>query len=177
MKNEQLSGLLEPVIEALGLECLGIEYVAHRSGGLLRIYIDHPQGAQREVTLHDCEAVSREVSAVLDLEDPIAGRYSLEVSSPGFERPLFKLEHFSRFVGQVAKVHMSLPVGGRRRFQGVIEGVRDGRVLLRQEGSSLALEHAHVQKANLVPEYEDARAHKPGKGSKPGKRKAGPTPA
>ena len=63
MKNEQLSGLLEPVIEALGLECLGIEYVAHRSGGLLRIYIDHPQGAQREVTLDDCEAVSREVSS------------------------------------------------------------------------------------------------------------------
>ena len=106
-KATTITELLAPPVEALGLELLGIEYLPMPGGSLLRLYIDRPgaeAGAEMDgegVTVDDCEAVSREVSAQLDVEDPISGNYTLEVSSPGLDRPLFTPAHFERFTGEV----------------------------------------------------------------------------
>src|SRR5277367_763845 len=123
MKDERLTELLTPVIVALKLDCLGVEYSPSHGNSLVRVYID---AADRAVTVDDCETVSREVSATLDVNDPIVGRYTLEVSSPGLDRPLFTPAHFARFVGQAAKVEVNLPIDGRRRFNGPIVAVEDG---------------------------------------------------
>jgi len=118
-KAAEISNLLAPTVESLGVELLGIEYLPGSGGATLRLYIDVPageadqQGESRLVGIEDCEAVSREVSAQLDVEDPISGNYTLEVSSPGIDRPLFNLEHFKRFQSETAKVTLKLPQEGR----------------------------------------------------------------
>ena len=104
-KASQIARLLAPTVESLGLELLGVEYLPAPGGALLRLYIDVPQcraaaDAPRMVGIEDCEAVSREVSAQLDVEDPITGNYTLEVSSPGVDRPLFTPAQFARFIGE-----------------------------------------------------------------------------
>src|SRR5690606_25160167 len=96
---------------------------------------------------------SREISALLDVNDPVAGRYTLEVSSPGLERPLFTMEHFRRFAGEQVKISVSLPVDGRRRFQGRIDDVEDDRITIDQDGTPVTIAHACVGKARLVPDY------------------------
>src|SRR5688500_4419191 len=106
-KQQEIEALLAPAVSALGLELLGAEYSAGVNNALLRLYIDH---RERLVTIEDCESVSREVSALLDVHDPIDAHYTLEVSSPGIARPLFKPEHFARFVGEPAKVTVDLPI-------------------------------------------------------------------
>ncbi len=149
MKDAELLQLVSPAIADLGLECLGIEYAPSRGNSLLRIYIDAPE---RPVTLDDCEAVSREVSAILDVNDPISGRYTLEVSSPGIDRPLFTPAQFARFIGQVAKLSLNLPVDGRRRLQGPIVAVEGDTITLEQDGTAVAVTHDNIQKARLVPD-------------------------
>ena len=116
-KAEEIQALLAPTVASLGLELLGVEFVPSGASALLRLYID-VEG--RHVGIEDCEAVSREVSAKLDVEDPISSEYTLEVSSPGIDRPLFTLAHFARFAGEQAKVNLRLPQDGRRRLQGKI---------------------------------------------------------
>jgi ribosome maturation factor RimP len=165
VKNEELVKLLDPVVAALGLELLGIDYAPSRGNSLLRLYIDAPE---RPVNLDDCEAVSREVGAVLDVNDPIQGRYTLEVSSPGIDRPLFTPEQFARFVGATVKLQVNVPVGGRRRFQGPIRAVDGDTVVVAQDGVDVAIGHGNVLKANLVAELPKA--------GKPGKAKAGQAP-
>lgn len=172
MTNEELSQLLEPAITDLGLELVGIEFSPNAGGSLLRVYIDE---AERGVTIDDCERASREISALLDVNDPVAGRYTLEVSSPGLERPLFTLVHFERFMGEQVKLAVNLPVDGRRRFQGRIAGVDGDRVTIEQDGKPIAIAHANVAKARLVPDYvalglAPARPGKPEQASHP-KRK------
>lgn len=152
-KKSELAALLGPTIEALGLELWGIEYAPSRSNGLLRIYIDH---AERPITLEDCEAVSREVSASLDVADPISGQYTLEVSSPGLDRPLFEAAHYTRFVGHDAKVQLIAPLAGRKRFQGRIEAVDGDTLNLIQDGVPTALPIADIEKARLVPRFDKA---------------------
>jgi ribosome maturation factor RimP len=131
---------------------MGYELVALdvRTGGkgLLRLYIDRPDG----VNLEDCERVSHQVSGLLDVEDPIPGEYTLEVSSPGLDRPLRKAEHFKRFEGHEARVRLKLPRDGRRRFKGVIKDAgQDGFVLESDEGSvRIALDE--IDLARLVPD-------------------------
>ncbi len=98
--SERLSNLIEPIVIGMGYECVGIEFDQHRR--ILRVYIDKPEG----VTADDCSAVSYQVGGVLDVEDAVTGQYSLEVSSPGLDRPLFKLEHFVRFVGSDVRLHL-----------------------------------------------------------------------
>ncbi len=166
LKAEDLATLFTPVIASLGLECLGVEYSPSRGNSLVRVYIDAPG---RLVTIEDCEASSREIAAILDVNDPIPGHYDLEVSSPGFDRPLFTPAQFARFAGQAAKVQTSLPVGGRRRFQGPIVRVEGDTVVINQDGTDVALSLGNVQKANLVPDFSAYVAEKPGKGG----RKAG----
>ncbi len=150
MTNEELSALLAPAIADLGLELVGIEFSPNTAGSLMRIYIDEPD---RGVTIEDCERASREISALLDVNDPVAGRYTLEVSSPGLERPLFTPAHFLRFAGHVAKVNTSVPLDGRRRFQGVIKTVEGDRISMEQDGKLVEIVHANIAKARLLPDY------------------------
>lgn len=150
MKDDELIQLINPVVADLGLECLGIEYAPSRGNSLLRIYIDH---LERPITIEDCEAVSRELSAQLDVNDPISGRYTLEVSSPGIDRPLFTPAHFARFIGEKAKIALNLPTDGRRRLLGTIRAVDDERITIEQDGIDIIVAHDNVQKARIVPDY------------------------
>ena len=166
MRNEQLTELVAPAIADLGLECLGVEYSPSHGNSLVRVYIDC---AERAVTVDDCEAVSRQVSALFDVNDPIQGRYTLEVSSPGLDRPLYTPEQFARFVGQQAKVEVNLPLNGRRRFNGSILGVEGDNIQIEQDGVAVSISAGNVGKAKLVPEF--AEPVKPGKkGQKPKKQ-------
>lgn len=147
--EQRILDLLEPTVSALGYELLGIEYLAQGKHSRLRLFIDAPSG----IGLADCEAVSRQVSGVLDVEDPIRGQYSLEVSSPGLDRPLFKLDHFARFDGQRVKLRLHQPRDGQRNFLGRIASVEDGQIYISMDdGSQLALSIEDIEKANLVPE-------------------------
>lgn len=154
--DKRLLDLLEPLIEDMGYELLHLEMQGR--SGLLRIYIDHrpPNGdAPRDITLADCERVSREVEAALDVEDPIPGSYRLEVSSPGLDRPLVKASHFRRFQGHEARVTLDLPIDGQRRFTGVIVRADDDAVELDVDGTHVQLPLADIQKARLVPEFDE----------------------
>lgn len=177
MKDDELIQLINPVVADLGLECLGIEYAPSRGNSLLRIYIDH---LERPITIEDCEAVSRELSAQFDVNDPIAGRYTLEVSSPGLDRPLFTPAQFARFIGEKAKIALNLPVEGRRRLQGAIRAVDGERITIDQDGVDITIAHDNVQKARIVPDYAalglapEKPAGKPKPQAKPGAAKPGP---
>lgn len=150
MTNEEIQALLTPAIGDLGLELVGIEFSPGHGGSLLRVYVDV---ADRPVTIDDCERASREISALLDVNDPVAGRYTLEVSSPGLDRPLFTPEHFTRFLGQMVKINVNLPIDGRRRFQGTIKEVDGDRIVIEQDGALVAIVHANIAKARLAPDY------------------------
>ncbi|MEZ0471877.1 ribosome maturation factor RimP [Luteimonas salinilitoris] len=176
--------LLAPTVEALGLELLGAEYLPTPGSAVLRLYIDRP-GADPEaegqgVTIEDCEAVSREVSAQMDVEDPISGHYTLEVSSPGIDRPLFTPEQFARFAGQAAKVGLKLPQDGRRRLQGRITGVEGDTIAFEVDGQPFTVAFDNIDKARLVPDWaalglapakdRSGRDARPGKQKKPSGR-------
>ncbi len=149
MKQQNLIDLIAPAVAAMGYECLGLEYSPGRGSSLLRIYIDRSEG----IVVEDCEAVSREIEALLDVNDPVAGQYTLEVSSPGVERPLFTPAHFLQFVGEKVAVALLAPVDGRRRLQGLIRSVEGERIVLEVDGVDVAIEHGDVQKARLVPDW------------------------
>jgi ribosome maturation factor RimP len=160
MRNSELTELVSPAIADLGLECLGVEYSPSHGNSLVRVYID---AAERAVTVDDCEAVSRQVSALLDVNDPIDGRYTLEVSSPGLDRPLYTPQQFARFIGQNAKLELNLPLNGRRRFQGPIRAVQGETIVMEQDGVAVDIAHANVHRAKLVPDFGEP-AGKPGRG-------------
>lgn len=157
-KTSEIAGLLGPTVESLGLELLGVEYLPAPGGATLRLYIDVPEGedaaASRTVTIDDCEAVSREVSAQLDVADPISGNYTLEVSSPGLDRPLFNLAHFGKFTGSQAKVALKLPQDGRRRLQGTILRVEGNSVVFDLDGAEFTVDADNIERARLVPDWE-----------------------
>ena len=115
----------------------------------MRVYIDSEHG----ISADDCQKVSYQVSGVLDVEDPIPGHYTLDVSSPGLDRLLFKAEDFDRFAGQRVKVRMAYPVDGQRRFSGRLAGMRDGNVEIEQDGETISLPYEQIEQARLVPEY------------------------
>ncbi len=149
MLEEKLARLVASAVEALGLELVGVEYLAQGAHSMLRVYIDSEQG----ITLDDCSRVSHQLSGVLEVEDPIRGKYNLEVSSPGLDRPLFTLAHFERFVGQEVKLRLRQPVNGQRKFKGVIEAVEDGQIqIVLNDSQALELEIDEIEKANLIPE-------------------------
>jgi ribosome maturation factor RimP len=145
--REQLIQLLEPAVTMLGYELVDVEFAPAGSGGLVRIYIDGPAG----ITLDDCERVSHAVSALLDAEDPIAGAYRLEVSSPGLDRILRTRSHFERFVGSRIKVQLAEPIEGRRRFTGRLVEAGAEKISLEVDGNPVQLELARIQKARVVP--------------------------
>ena len=154
-RKAEIEGLLGPTVRALGLELWGIELALSRAGGLLRLYIDH---AERPIAIEDCEQVSREVSALLDVHDPITGNYTLEVSSPGLDRSMFRAEQYARFIGSDVRATTSIPIDGRRRFQGRIASVDGDKVTLELETGPVALTVADIEKAKLVPRFAPASA-------------------
>lgn len=148
-KASEIIELLAPVVSAQGLELLGVEFAPTGASALLRLYIDAPG---RLVGIEDCEAVSREVAAVLDVNDPISSQYTLEVSSPGIDRPLFTPAQFGRFIGEQAKLTLRMAQDGRRRFIARITGVEGDVVLLAHEAGDMRVAHDNIEKARLVPD-------------------------
>jgi ribosome maturation factor RimP len=149
-KLEQLQAMLAPVIEALGYECWGIEFISQGRHSLLRVYIDHANG----ILVEDCETVSRQVSGILDVEDPISNEYTLEVSSPGMDRPLFTLEQFARHAGEMVKIKLRSPYEGRRNFQGLLRGVEEQDVVVLVDEHEYLLPVEQVEKANIIPRFD-----------------------
>jgi ribosome maturation factor RimP len=144
--RERLIGVIEPMLERLGYELVDLEYGPGRPHGTLRIFIDREAG----VGLDDCERVSREVSARLDADDPIPGSYTLEVSSPGFDRVLRTSAHFGRFVGQRVYVELKEPRAGRRRYTGTLLAVEEGGIALEVDRERVAVAFGEIGKARLA---------------------------
>lgn len=144
--TDRIRQLLEPTIIALGLELWGVEHLGGGRQSILRVYIDSEAG----VDIDDCERASRQISALLDVEDPIAGEYTLEVSSPGLDRPLFTIEHYRRYVGSEARIKLRAPHDGRRRFKGIIERAEDDQVEILVEGQRYVLPLSLIDRAFLT---------------------------
>lgn len=149
MDTSTLTGLIEPSVTALGYDLVAVELTGDGSNTILRVYIDLPGG----ITIDDCEAVSRQVSAVLDVEDPIRGEYTLEVSSPGLDRPLVKREDFEQYAGENVKIRMAEQVLGRRNFTGRLQGVEGNLVLIEVDNELYELDLEHIERARLVPKF------------------------
>ncbi len=151
VKSRQLEDLLEPVVSSMGYEFVGLEYISQGRHSILRIYIDTEQG----VDVDDCAKVSHQLSAVLDVEDPIAGEYSLEVSSPGLDRPLFKLYQYGQFIGREVKFRTTRPQleNGQRKFKGIIQGTDEENVIFLVDQTQLVVPFKDIEKANLVMDF------------------------
>ena len=149
--RDALMRLLEPPIEALKFDVVDIEFARAERGGVLRIFIDRPAG-DPGVTVDDCARVSQAVSELLETDDPIKGHYTLEVSSPGFDRILRTRAHFERFVGERVLAELKLPLEGRRRFIGVLKAVADDAILMEVDGKAYSLPLERILKARLRPE-------------------------
>jgi len=167
LDTQALARRFTEVLADLQLECIGVEFSPSQGQSTLRVYLD-TEG--REVNLDDCEAASRELSALLDVEDPIPGHYLLEVSSPGIDRPLFTAEQFAKVIGQEAKLLLKAPLEGRRRLRGKVISVEGEQIALEAEGKTFQFGHDAVESARIVPNWA-ALGYMPQ--PKPGGRKLG----
>ncbi|MDB6063050.1 MAG: ribosome maturation factor RimP [Verrucomicrobiaceae bacterium] len=149
-KEQQLQLILAPPVTALGYEFWGLEYLTHARQAVLRVFIDSPKG----ITVEDCALVSRQLSAVLDVEDPIAVEYTLEVSSPGMDRPLFTVEQYERYRGEQIKIRLRSPFEGRRNFAGRLVGIEADEVVIVVEDHEYLLPLEMIDKAEVVPKFE-----------------------
>lgn len=146
-RSTALESALAPIVVGLGYEFVGMEYVPQARSALLRIYIDRPGG----VNINDCEKVSRQVGAVLDVEeDLVRGTYTLEVSSPGVDRKIFNLEQFMQFVGSKVHITVQTPLHGQRNFKGVLSEVRGEELFLDVNGKVVSIDYANVAHANVI---------------------------
>jgi ribosome maturation factor RimP len=151
----QVTFLAQPILDSMGLELVDLEFQRQGRNHILRLYIDKPEG----VTLDDCADLSRELSLVLDVEDTIPGQYSLEVSSPGLNRPLKKLEDYIKFTGRLAEIKtvelMADEKGSRRKtFLGTIKSVEDQVIVMHlKEGAMARIPLEQIAKANLEFEF------------------------
>ena len=151
--RDALMRLTEPLIETLGYELVDLEYAREGSGGILRIYIDRSSaGPGGQITVDDCARVSQAMSQLLETHDPIKGHYTLEVSSPGFDRILRTRAHFERFVGERIFVELKLALDGRRRYVGELKSIADGTIVVEVDGKAHSLPIDRMQKARLRPE-------------------------
>ncbi len=148
-KLKQLQELIEPGVVALGVELWGIEYITQGRHSTLRIYIDSEKG----IDVDDCAKVSHQVSGVLDVEDPITGQYTLEVSSPGMDRPLFTLEQFAAYAGSQIQVRLRVAFEGRRKFKGLLNGVEGDDVLVVVDNEEYLLPIEYIDRANVIPQF------------------------
>lgn len=144
--EQKLTELLRPTVEMTGMELLGIEFISAGNNSVLRLYIDHENG----IDVDNCADVSREVSAILDVEDPISSEYSLEVSSPGVDRPLFIKEHFQMVIGETVEVKLGMPLNGRRKFKGLLDAIEGDNLIVVVDGQDYELPISNIDKANLV---------------------------
>lgn len=156
MSREQvIEDLCRPVVEGMGFEWVGVEYHHNSQNAILRIYVDRPEGG---IAMDDVVAVTEQINPLLDVEDPISGMYTLEVSSPGLDRPLFTPAHYEKFVGREVKVTLKRALDRRRRFEGEIVKVEGENVFLKiregKEWRDVMLEFANIDKARLVPVFD-----------------------
>lgn len=172
-KTRRLEEIIRPVVEGLGYECWGIDFVSQGKHSMLRVYIETPvsEGGAVEaptevdevnednvresgIELGDCEKVSRQLSGVLDVEDPISSDYTLEVSSPGLDRPLYTLSHFERFKGHVVALKLRMPFEGRRKYTGQLAGVEGNDVVVQVDKEEFLFPLESIEKANVVPQFD-----------------------
>ena len=146
--------LLEPVVNGMGFDLIEIEHFPNPKHGVLRLFIDKPAGSESEgVVIEDCSAVSRQVSALLDVEDPIRGKFNLEVSSPGLDRPLRRLQDFQRFTGSLVKLKTVMPLEGQRNFKGRLLEASEDVLVIETDAEEISLPMSAIEKARIVPEY------------------------
>ncbi len=150
-KDTVLTGLIRPVVEGLGYRFWGIEYIAQGKDSVLRVFIE--SSSENGTDIEDCAKVSRQVSSILDVEDPISGEYNLEVSSPGLDRPLFELEQYREYVGAIVSLRLRVPFDGRRKFKGQLTAVEGEDVVLRVDQEEFLLPIDLIDKANVVPVF------------------------
>ena len=149
-KEQQLQTILAPTVTALGYEFWGLEFFTHARQTLLRVFIDRAEG----INVDDCALVSRQLSAVLDVEDPITVEYTLEVSSPGMDRPLFTLEQYARYIGENVKVRLRVPFEGRRNFAGRLQSIEGDEVVVADGEHEFLLPIEMIDKAHIVPQFD-----------------------
>ena len=151
--EKKLNDMFEPVIESMAYELIGVELTGSGNGTILRIYID----AEKGITVDDCQAVSYQVSGILDVEDPLQNHYTLEVSSPGLDRPLVKPEHFKQFIGELVKIRSTEAVLGRKNFKGILESFDGEYLYVAVDNEVYEIPFDIVEKANLVPILDSYR--------------------
>jgi ribosome maturation factor RimP len=149
--TQRIEELAAPAAGGLGLSIVQVVYRREASGWVLRLLVERPEG-DAPVSVDDCSQLSRELSTLLDVEDLVPGAYRLEVSSPGLDRPLTRLQDFARFAGHEITLKTHEPVSGRRNFRGLLRGVDEDRVLLTVDGQAFVIPFGGVAKANLVPD-------------------------
>lgn len=147
--EQKLTDLLRPAVEETGKTLLGIEYLSAGNNSVLRLFVDHENG----INVDDCAEVSRQVGALLDVEDPISSEYSLEVSSPGVDRPLFELAHFQAVMGETVNVKLSMPLNGRRKFKGPLVAIENDTLIIEVDSIDYELAISNIVKANLVAKF------------------------
>jgi ribosome maturation factor RimP len=147
--EQKLTDLLRPAVEETGKTLRGIEYISAGNNSVLRLFIDHENG----INVDDCAEVSRQVGALLDVEDPISSEYSLEVSSPGVDCPLFDLSHFQEVIGETVNIRLSMPLNGRRKFKGPLVAIENDILIVQVDSIDYELAFSNVDKANLVAKF------------------------
>ena len=148
--EQKLTDMLRPAVEEVGKELLGCEFISAGNHSVLRLFIDHENG----IEVDDCAEVSRQVGAILDVEDPISTEYNLEVSSPGLDRPLFEMSHFQAVIGETINAKLSMPLNGRRKFKGKLLAIENDTLVVLLDGEEYELIFNNVDKANLVYNFD-----------------------
>src|SRR5690348_10384950 len=184
--HQKLITIIEPALQAAGFELVDLRFLLEQGGWVLRVQVDLPlhevtdlsEVPSDRVDLEDCENISRELSAVLDVEDPIPQAYHLEVSSPGIDRPLRTADHFKHFAGSEAKIQLAVPLhlegGERRNFKGKLVGVIDNKVEIDVDGHTFQLPIDDIDHAKLVPDWDAVMHGRSGVGTAPPKRDFSP---
>ena len=149
--EHKLTEMLRPAVEEVGKELLGIEYISAGNNSVLRLFIDHENG----VDVDDCAEVSRQVGAILDVEDPISSEFNLEVSSPGLDRPLFDKSHYEAVIGETIEVKLSIPLNGRRKFKGKLVAVENDTLIVTVDNEDYDLVLGNIIKAHLVYNHKN----------------------
>jgi ribosome maturation factor RimP len=144
-RDQKIAALLAPTVEALGFDLWGVEYLSQGRHSLIRVYIEHPRG----ISVDDCASVSEQVSGVLDVEDPISGEYTLEVSSPGVDRPLFRLGQYPAYVGETIELRLRSAFDGKRKFKGVLTGLEGDDVVIQVDDHEYLLPYDTIEKARV----------------------------
>ncbi|MGK2914512.1 MAG: ribosome maturation factor RimP [Porticoccaceae bacterium] len=149
-REDRLSALIEPVVVALGCGLWGIDFFSRGASSVLRVYIER---VDEGISIDDCERVSRQLGSVFDVEDPMAGEYTLEVSSPGMDRPLFCLDQYRMYVGEDISLRLRVPFEGRRKYRGKLTAVVEDEIVLEMDEHEYVFPLASIDRANLIPRF------------------------